>query len=341
MASNTYDPTNGEKPLDQLPSEIDAGGGIKTAQVLAGEQFAKVFGRNPTQSELDSLAPAYQSGDPNIADRGRGNSTIAQYYQSKSNTPDQINKSNQDKYLAEAPKHFDSINQMFQSSLGRAATQDELNHFGSLLASGTTDSYQLQQFLQQQPEYAQKQDTEFQNKLSGQLQGFDKQYFGEKILPSIQEAYAKQGRSFDSSAFANSATQSAQGQNTEREQYLAQLSASQYGGRQQNAYNDYANMVANQQNLTNQGINAQYTGVQRTQDRINQISDYNTQAQAYNQYLAKYGKRSNAGGIGALIGGGAGIAGAFLTGNPEAAGIGYQIGSGLGGAAGNAYGGSY
>ena len=75
------------------------------------------------------------------------------------------------------------------------------------------------------------------------------------------------------------------------EQYLAQLSAEQYGGRQQNAYNDYANAVQNQQNLTNSGIQAQYANVQNTIGRGQQIADYTMQQNGYNQYLAKYGKR--------------------------------------------------
>lgn len=337
-----YDPINGETPLASLPKYGGAGGSQQAMEYYAAQDFVKQFGRNPTQSELTMIAPAY-AGDPNLTNSATGRAAISQYFQSLSNTPDQIAKSNQEKYLKEAPKHFDSVNSLFQSQLGRAATQDELNHFGSVLASGSTDQYQLQQFLQQQPEYTSRQDEQFRNKLSGQLQTSDKEYFGSHILPSIQETYAKQGRSFDSSAFQNAATQSAQAQNTQRDQYLAQLSASQYGGRQEQAYQDYANMVQNQQGLTNAGINARYQGVQNTQNRINDLSDYNMQAQAYNQYLAKYGKRNNGlgGALGMAVGGGLGALLAGPGGGPMGAMVGSQIGGAFGQAGQNAYGGSY
>lgn len=285
-----YDPTNGETPIATLPQYGGAGGSQQAMEYYAAKDFAQIFGRNPTQSELAMLSAAYQ-GDKNIANTAQGKSAIAQYFQSQSNTPDQINKQNQEKYLKEAPQHYDTVNKLFQDTVGRAASQDELNHFGSALASGSIDSYQLGEFMKQQPEYTQTQDAKMRADLSGTMATNDRRQFSEQILPSIQEAYAKQGRSFDSSGFQNAATQSAQAQNTNREAFLSNLTASQYGGRQQNAYADYANMVQNQQALTNSGINARYTGLQNTQNRVNEIQDYNTQQNAYNQYLARAGKR--------------------------------------------------
>jgi len=337
-----YDPTNGETPLAELPKYGGYGGDVESGKFYAGQKFAELFGRNPTASELTMFAPAYVGGNGRIANTAQGDQAIAQYFQSMSNTPDQINKGNNEKYLKEAPKHFDAVNQLFQSHLGRTATQEELNHFGSLLASGTTDQYGLQEFLQQQPEYTNKQNQGFQDKLAGQLAGYDKQYFNESILPSLQEAYAKQGRSFDSSSFQAAATNSAQQQNVGRQQFLGNLSAQQYGGVQDRAYQDYANQVANQQNLTNQGIQARYTGNQATMGRLNEITDFNTQSQLYNQYIARFGRRNN-NGVGSLVGGVAGAAFGFTpvgraTGGPQAWG---QLGSGLGQAGQNAAGGSY
>jgi hypothetical protein len=197
----------------------------------------------------------------------------------------------------------------------------------------------LQTFLQQQPEYTTRQNQEFQQGLSDQLSGYDKQYFSESILPSLQSTYAKQGRSFDSSGFQAAATNSAQQQNVGRQQYLAGLSAQQYGGVQERAYQDYANQVQQQQNLTNFGIQAQYQGSQNLINRSQDLQDYNRQAQLYNDYLAKYGKRNN--GAGGMIGtlGGAAIGGYF------GGTAGAQLGAGLGGSFGqyaqNSYGGSY
>jgi len=333
-----YDPTNGETPLAELPKYGGYGGDVESGKFYAGQKFAELFGRNPTASELTMFAPAYVGGDGRIANTGQGDQAIAQYFQSMSNTPDQINKGNNEKYLKEAPKHFDSINQLFQSHLGRTASQEELNHFGSLMASGATDQYQLQQFLQQQPEYTSKQNQGFQDKLSGQLAGYDKEYFDKSILPSLQETYAKQGRSFDSSSFKAAATNSAQQQNVGRQQFLGNLSAQQYGGVQDRAYQDYANQLANQQNLTNSGIQAQYAGAQNTQNRLNTITDFNTQNQLYNQYLAKYGKRGNPV-MGGLQGATSGATAGSVAG-PWGAAIGGIVGGGLG-AYGASQGGNY
>ncbi len=308
------------------------GGGTKAQEFYAFKDFAKIFGRNPTQQELSMFAPAYGTDDPNKTNQAAGASVIAQYYQNQQNTPDKLFSKQQAEYKKNAPQQYDTVKKMFQGQLGRDASQEELDHFGSLLASGTTDAYQLQDFLKQQPEYQTRQNEQMRQGLSGQMATNDKRQFQEQILPSIQENFAKQGRSFDSSAFANAATQSAQQQNTQREGFLNNLTAQQYGGVQDRAYQDYANQVANQQNLTNQGIQAKYGSIQGTQGRINQISDYNMQAQAYNQYLAKYGKRGGLAGLGGALGGAVGGGLGAVFGGPQGAMAGYQIGSGLGNA---------
>lgn len=301
--------------------------------------YQNIYGRAPTNDELAQATQAFASADPNKSNIQQGMAFVAQAHQATENTPDKLYAQQQAQYKQQAPQQYGAVNQMFQSQLGRAASQDELDHFGSLLASGTTDPYQLQQFLQQQPEYQTKQNDQMRQGLSKQMASNDQRQFSEQILPGIQQAYAKQGRSFDSSGFQNAATQSAQAQNTQREGFLNNLSAQQYGGVQDRAYQDYANQVANQQNLTNSGIQAQYAGVQGVQNRGNQIGDYNTQASAYNDYLAKYGKRNN--GLGGLIGSvaGAGIGGYF--GGTAGAQLGSSLGNAGGTAIQNSRGGSY
>jgi hypothetical protein len=304
------------------------------------DAFERVYGRSPTQDELNQVSPAFETtNQPHVTNVSQGNALVSQMHTAADNTPDKLYAKQQEEYKKNAPQHYDSVKNLFQAQLGRAPSQEELDHFGSLLASGTTDQYQLQQFLQQQPEYQQTQNKNFQAGLSDQLSGYDKQYFQNSILPSLQESYAKQGRSFDSSAFQAAATNSAQQQNTQRQQFLANLSAQQYGNTQANAYADYARQVANQQALTNSGVNAQYSGMQNALNRSNELMDFNTQSQIYNQYLAKYGKRNN--GLGSAIGGviGGGI-GAYF-GGPTGAMAGSQMGSGLGQAGQNAFGGSY
>ncbi len=92
-ASQVYQPMTGESPLDSMqsagidPNNTGKGGSLQTANILAWNDFVKQFGRNPSQSELNMIAPAYQSGDPNIANRGQGQQYLAQYYSSLANTP--------------------------------------------------------------------------------------------------------------------------------------------------------------------------------------------------------------------------------------------------------------
>ncbi len=331
-------PQKDKNPLDywsrtsQNPYGVGVGASL-TPEAAAWGSYMTNFGRPPTQQELAQALPNFQT-----AGVSGGNAYVAGLYNDSQNTPDKLYAKQQAEYAKNAPQHYDAVNGLFQSQLGRDATQEEKDHFGSLLASGTTDSYQLQNFLQQQPEYQNKQNDQFRQGLSGTMAANDKRQFSEQILPSIQEAYAKQGRSFDSSAFANSATQSAQAQNNDRENFLANLSAQQYGGVQDRAYQDYANQVANQQNLTNSGIQAQYAGLQKAQDRTNSIIDFGLQRDAYNQYLAKYGKRNN--GVGGLVGGGLGAAVGGYFGGTAGAKLGFDVGS-AGGTAIQNSGGSY
>lgn len=333
-----YDPKTGETPLADLPAYGGAGGGEQAAKYYAGAKFRELFGRNPTASELTRFYGAYVGADPNKANLAQGDQVLAQYFQSQSQSPDRIAADQRAEYTKNAPQHYEAINKLFQDTFGRAASQDELNHFGGELASGTTDAYELQQWLQQQPEYQNKQNEQFRQGLGQTMATNDKRQFQEQILPSIQSTFAKQGRSFDSSGFQAAATNSAQAQNVNRENFLTNLSAQQYGGVQDRAYQDYARAVANQQQLTNQGIQARYQGTMGMNDRLNSITDFNTQNQLYNQYLARYGKRNN--GLGGLAGGLAGAGLGAYFGGPLGANVGYQIGSGFGQAAQNS-GGSY
>lgn len=335
-APNQYVPA-GQTPLSgQAPTGNDwgqgqwqgAGGGDTAAQWAAWKDFSSMFGRNPTQQELAQLAGGYSSGDPNKLNFTQGKSVVAQYYNSVSNTPQAQQNQQNATYLKDAPKYYDQINQQFQSTVGREATQEEKDHFGSLMASGSVDAYTVGQFLQQLPEAVTKQDATFRNSLRSDMTTQDARYFGEQILPGIQSNFAKQGRSVDSSGFANAAAQAGQQQNTAREGFLTNLTANQYSGNKANAYNDYLNSVGRLQAgqdysraRTNQ-LADQVTG------RVSDIENFAMQKQAYDQYLQRYGKRGNVG-AGAIQGGASG-AGAGAGFGPWGAAIGGIAGAGLG-----------
>lgn len=304
------------------------GGGTQAQRYYATKDFNEIFGRAPTEAELSMLQAAYDSGDRNIANTSGGRSAVAQYYQSQENTPDKQYAKQQAGYQEAAPKFYDQISQMFQGSLGRDATDAEKSHFGSLMASGQVDPYTIGQFLQALPENVRKQDEEFRKGLSGELQKQDSQYYNEQIMPGIQSAMANQGRDVRSTGVSNSLALAAQQQNRQRESFLSNLSAQQYGGRQSAARQDYL------------GAYGQYQGFQdysrirsdklrdATTGRVNELQDFAMQRQVYDDYLRRYGKRSS--GIGSLVGGLVGTGLGAYFGGPAGASAGYGIGSGTG-----------
>jgi hypothetical protein len=329
--SSAMDPTNGETPITDLPGYGGAGGSQQAGQYYAAQDFKSMFGRNPTASELATLAPGYMSGDPNIANQTGGRQGVAAYFQQQSNSPQNVYKNQQAQYLAAAPKYADQVNQIFQSNLGRAATADEKTHFGASIASGQ-DPYQVQQALQQTQEYQNTQNANFQNKLQGQLQGSNSTYFNQYIAPDIAAQNAQAGRTQDSSGYqaqlANAALQQNQGLQT----YLAGVTAQNYQNSTANAQNQYQGLMSQQYGLQNAGVSntlanqAGNTQYQRNMDM------YRQQQQSYSDYLNSYGKTNRnqniltgaAGGAsagaafgpwGAAIGGvGGGLLGAFSSG---------------------------
>lgn len=302
------------------------------------DNFVQIFGRPPTRDEANQFLPLY-GGDPHQPDVATGNSALSQYKTQQDNTPDKVYARQQQEYQQKAPQYYDAIDQAFQGGLGRTATKEEKDHFGALLASGQYDQYQLGQYLQQLPEAVQTRDAEFRKGLGSEMASADQEYFSKNILPSIQDTYAKQGRSFDSSAFQAATANAAQAQNADRQKYIAGISAQQYAGNQANARADYEAYLNNYYNRSNAGVDTALNAQNRAFDRSNQMSDYAIQQRAYNDYLSRYGKRSNAGAIGGLAGGllGAGV-GAYF-GGPAGASAGYQAGSGFGSGIGNLAGG--
>lgn len=240
--------------------------------------FQDTYGRAPTKNEYNLYGDVQRSGG-NVA------SEVAKAYASDPQVIARQKQSDLDKL---APGFNAEVGKQFQGILGRTPDEAELKHFSSLLASGATDSYGLQTFLKQQPEYQKTQTQNFQNQLSDQLAGYDKQYFQNNILPSLQETYAKQGRSFDSSGFQNATANAAQQQNIERQKYIAGIGVGQYQNSQAQAYTDYANQVQQVQNIQN----GSFANSQNAIARVGALDDYTRQQDAYNQYLSKYGKRS-------------------------------------------------
>lgn len=319
----------GEASITDLPQYGGAGGSYQAAQYYAAQDFTKMFGRNPTASELSALAQGYMSGDPNIANRTQGQALLSQYYQSLANTPERIQAQKQKEYEAAAPKYYDEINSMYQQAIGRDATDSEKKHFGALRASGNVDAFTIGQFLNALPEAVQKQDTEFRKGLTGDLQKQDSQYYQEQILPALQQQAIKQGRSLDSSGVTNSLALAAQQQNRQREGFLSGLTAQQYGGSQALAQNAYQNAYGNYQGLQAYSMGRSNQLQDATTARVNELQNYQLQKSSYDDYLRRYGKRQSGlqgavggAGSGAMLGSSFGPWGA-LIGGVAGAGLGY------------------
>lgn len=293
--------------------------------------YKEIFGRFPTALEVQRVTPAFQ------APGGSGVATIADLYYQEQNTPEKQAERKRAELDQKSPEQYGAVDQAYQSTLGRTATDEEKKHFGGLLASGDLDAYGLGQFLQQLPENITKQDQTFRQQLSGELQGQDQQYYQQSVMPAIQAQFASQGRSVDSSGYATALAQAAKSQSQDRERFLSNLSAQQYTGRQGAAREDYLTGLSRVYGAQDYRQNRNDLLGDRSQQRLYDIQDYNTQAQAYGDFLKKYGKRSSGQGIGALAGGvfGAGI-GAYF-GGPQGMGAGYQVGSGLGGGIGSQF----
>lgn len=293
------DPSGGTPITGDVPTQWGqgqwqgTGGGTTAQEFYAMQDFNKLFGRNPTQSELDMISPSYASGDPNVANNAQGKQYLNQYYQSLANTPANIYSRQQQQWQSQAPQNYGQVGQMVQSTLGRAATQDELSHYGTLIASGQADPYQIQQFLMSTPEYQNSQDTQFRKGVDTTLQQSDENFFN-RAKGDITQQYALMGRA-TSPALDVALTDMASKLNDSRQTYLAQLSASQYGGNKATALQNYGatqNQVQGQINQNTQGI---YGNYQALLNRGQNITDYNTQNQNYMRAMGQYGNKGPTG----------------------------------------------
>lgn len=286
-------------PFDQFTHEGNAAQQVITA-------FRDLVKRDPTQAEIAQYSPVVLAGDPNIGNVPGLRAEVAKLASQQTQAIDQNGKEAQ------------TVNGIYQQKLGRGASQDELDHFGTLLKSGQMDAFSLGSFIDQLPEVVKKQDAEFRQGLSSDLQKGDAQYYNEQILPGIQSTYAKQGRSFDSSSYAQALAQAAQGQNRQREAYLSNLTAQQYGGSQAGAREDYLNNISRRYQMNDQSW-------QTSQD----YNNFNLQKQAYDDYLKRYGKRGG-GASGVIAGGMSGAMTGGMVGGPWGALAGGVAGAGLG-----------
>lgn len=292
------------------------------------KNFQGLFGRDITPQELAMARPAFQGPNSEI----NGNAFLANLQQQYKANPATDPGSAQN---TQKPADIQgSVQQQFKSVLGRDPTQDELAHFSEAIKSNQTDAYGLGNFLKQMPEYTNQQDSQFRQGLNTELQNYDVQEFGRQ-KQDIMSDYAKRGIDVGSSPSLDYALTDLMGKIAQnRQAYLAQLSAGQYGGNKDLAVGNYQNTL-NQMYNTNQAMRQQQQGYNNALiNRGFEGADYQQQMNDYMKYMnANKGQSGNPlyGAVGGLLG--AGIGG-FATHSPQGAMAGYQIGSGVG----NSYG---
>lgn len=284
--------------------------------------FKSLMGRAPTSGELAQIIPAFQG--PNGLMNGRAFLANMQQQYHSNPTLDPGNPQNN-----QNPTDIQGqVKQQFQSILGRDPTTDELNHFTTAIQSNQTDAYGLSSFLKQMPEYTNTQDTNFRNSLNSQLQGYDTNEFNRE-KQGVMADYASRGMGGSSSLdYALTDLMGKIAQN--RSSYLANLSASQYGGNKDLAIGNYQNTL-NQ--MYGNSLNQRQSQQNYSNDLLNrgfQGADYQTQRNDFMNFMNN-NRGSSYNPLYGVIGGaiGAGAGGLMSGGNPGAINAGSNFGSGL------------
>jgi len=190
------------------------------------------------------------------------------------------------------------LNTVFQSTLGRAPTQQESDFLKPYIDNGTLSYDQAGKYLQSTPEFLQTQ----QKSQLGQYQGLLQQN-NASILSQAADAanssFAQNGRQF-STGQGNAVLQAGQQLAAQQSPMLASYYGGQAGGLNA-AYNQQGqNSLMNAYNLTNDQLN-----YQRSRQMAEMGQNYNTsQNSVGNQF-----QRGLAGlGLGAISGGAQGLA---------------------------------
>lgn len=138
------------------------------------------LGRDITGNEFADIKP-YFEGKGGLSTGRQYLSTLAE---EEAKSPFAMKK--------RAPEYAGTIDQMYQDLLARGATPAELEHLGTMMATGEIDPYEIQQFIQATPEYQTAQTERNVSKLGDVLKGYDTSYF-KQMAPEIMSQYAKAG----------------------------------------------------------------------------------------------------------------------------------------------------
>lgn len=272
-----YDPSSGSKSdffrrQNQVATKPDED------NFNAYRSFKSIVGRNPTASEFAEILPIFQGSNG----QQLGNAYLAQFAESEKQRPENLRK--------RSGEYSGQVGNIYQDLLNRGASQAEIEHFGSLLASGQVDEYTLRQFVQQLPEYQSAQDKSFREGLNTELQGYDTDAFN-KGKEDILSSYARSGKS-NSSALDFALTNLMGDIAKERGRYLSGLSAQQYGGNKAAARQDYGAALDDYISSRDYGRDLRQNRMSDYITRGRELSDYDRQMEDYMRMANK--KRNSA-----------------------------------------------
>lgn len=254
--------------LRQKYSGVNSATDIQNIQAL--KSFRSILGRDPTAQEYAQIVPIFQQANGQTY----GNAWLSQYAQQEAQNP--ANR------VKDAPQYAGQINPVFQSLLGREATQDEINHFGSLLATGNVDAYQLQDFLKGTTEYQSAQDKTFRSGLTQELEDSDVKFF-DRAKQGVMAQFMRSGTG--NSSALDSALADMMGQLAEkRGNFLSTVSANQYQGNKDLALGNYRG--ARDEYFGNQAYNRGQNQKQQDyfQGRSDNLTDYNRERDDYRSF---------------------------------------------------------
>lgn len=303
------------------------GTAVDRMQAQAYREAVSALGRDITPAEFSQILPYFMTS--NGVSQGRA--FLAQMVEQEKMNPNSplspYNPQNPRNTLAQRNPEVQAV---FQDLLKRGATQDELNHFSQMLATGQADAFTLRNFVSQLPEYRTAQDAEFRGNVAKELEGYDTSAFN-KQKQDILSYYANQGMPAGTSPSLDYALTDLMGKIADKRQsFLTGLSADQYNKNTGAARDDYNTYLSRAFESEDWGRNRGAEASDYLRGRLGERQDYDQQRNDYMNFLnSQRGRRSSPWGqlAGGLIG--AGIGG--YTGGPTGASAGWNIGSGVGG----------
>lgn len=165
------------------------------AYYAAYTNFKNQVGRDPNANEFAQIAPVFYNPSDFGSGVSAGRQALATYAEQEKNKPENL--------VSKAGQYSGDVGQIFQSLLGRGATDQELQHFGSMLATKQLDPYTLSQFVQQLPEYQdirtnklvadqEAKDIASRSQLASELGQYDQNAFS-KYKEDVISRYAQMG----------------------------------------------------------------------------------------------------------------------------------------------------